>query len=103
VVQTPTAATTTAPVEASPPDAPLQIAPASDPASTPAPASTPQGRFLVVQPGDSLWAIAKRLLGPNASPAEIARKVNRLWELNRERIGTGRPDLLLVGTKLRLR
>jgi LysM domain len=101
-VQTPTAATTAAPVEAAPPDAPLQTAPAINPASPP-PASTPGGRFLVVQPGDSLWAIAKRLLGPNASPAELARKVNRLWELNRERIGTGRPDLLLVGTKLRLR
>jgi hypothetical protein len=99
-VQTPTAAE---PVEAAPPDAPVQTAPASDPVSPPPPASTLGGRFLVVQPGDSLWAIAKRLLDPNASPAEIARKVNRLWELNRERIGTGRPDLLLVGTKLRLR
>jgi nucleoid-associated protein YgaU len=92
-VQTPTAPTAAETVEAAPPDAPVQTAPAS----------TPGGRFLVVQPGDSLWAIAKRLLDPNASPAEIARKVNRLWELNRERIGTGRPDLLLVGTKLRLR
>jgi hypothetical protein len=94
-VQTPTVA---APAES--------VALSAEPAPTgpaSAPASTPQGRFLVVQPGDSLWAIAKRLLGPHASPAEIARKVNRLWELNRERIGTGRPDLLLVGTKLRLR
>jgi hypothetical protein len=102
-VQTPPAPTQAEPVQAAPPEAPVQTAPASDPASAPPPASTPGGRFLVVQPGDSLWAIAKRLLGPNASPAEIARKVNRLWELNRERIGTGRPDLLLVGTKLRLR
>ena len=100
---TPTAPAEAEPVGAAPAEEPVQIAPASDPGSTPVPASTPQGRFLVVQPGDSLWAIAKRLLGPNASPAEIARKVNRLWELNRERIGTGRPDLLLVGTKLRLR
>jgi LysM domain len=100
---TPTAPAEAEPVGAPSAEEPVQIAPASDPASTPAPASTPQGRFLVVQPGDSLWAIAKRLLGPHASPAEIARKVNRLWELNRERIGTGRPDLLLVGTKLRLR
>ena len=99
----PTAPALAEPVEAAPPEAPVQTALASDPASPPPPASTPGGRFLVVQPGDSLWAIAKRLLGPNASPAEIARKVNRLWELNRERIGTGRPDLVLVGTKLRLR
>lgn len=59
--------------------------------------------FLVVQPGDSLWSIAKRLLGPDATPAQIARKVSRLWNLNGDRIGTGRPDLILVGTKLRLR
>jgi hypothetical protein len=60
-------------------------------------------RFLVVRPGDSLWSIAKRLLGPDASSAQIARKVAQLWKLNGERIGTGRPDLLMVGTKLRLR
>ena len=59
--------------------------------------------FLVVQSGDSLWSIAKRLLGPDASAAQIARKVSRLWDLNDDRIGTGRPDLILVGTKLRLR
>jgi len=102
-VQMPPAPAQAEPVEAAPPAAPVQTAPASDPSSAPPPASTPGGRFLVVQPGDSLWAIAKQLLDPNASPAEIARKVNRLWALNRERIGTGRPDLLLVGTKLRLR
>jgi hypothetical protein len=93
----PTAPAQPEPVGAAPAEEPVQTAPVSDPAPT------PQGGSLVVQPGDSLWAIAKRLLGPHASPAEIARKVNRLWELNRERIGTGRPDLLLVGTKLRLR
>jgi LysM domain len=60
-------------------------------------------RFLTVRPGDSLWSIAKRLLGPDASAAQIARKVAELWKLNGERIGTGRPDLLMVGTKLRLR
>ena len=41
--------------------------------------------------------------GQDASPARIARKVSQLWTLNEDRIGTGRPDLLLVGTKLRLR
>ena len=35
--------------------------------------------------------------------AAIAREVNRLWELNRERIGTGDPDLVMVGTRLMLR
>jgi nucleoid-associated protein YgaU len=86
--------------------------PAEEPAalaqsSTPA-ADTPDeplgdARFHVVQPGDSLWSIAKRLLGGEPSPARVAREVNRLWSLNEGRIGTGDPDLLLVGTKLRLR
>jgi LysM repeat protein len=61
------------------------------------------GDTYTVRPGDSLWSIARRLLGNGASPAEVAREVNRLWELNRERIATGDPDLLMVGTKLRLR
>jgi hypothetical protein len=56
-----------------------------------------------VQPGDSLWSISKRLVRADASPAEIARKVAHLWDLNEDRIGTGRPDLVLVGTKLKLR
>jgi LysM domain-containing protein len=59
--------------------------------------------FYVVASGDSLWSIAKRLLGADASPARVAREVNRLWSLNQDRIGTGDPDLLMVGTKLRLR
>jgi hypothetical protein len=88
------------------PAEPTAPAPAAEPQPMLTPssaASTKPGRLLVVQPGDSLWSIAKRLLGPGASPAEIARKVSRLWELNAARIGTGRPDLILVGTKLELR
>ena len=57
----------------------------------------------VVQPGDSLWSIARRLLGRDASAGRIAREVNRLWTLNRSRIATGDPDLLMVGTRLELR
>jgi LysM domain len=57
----------------------------------------------VVEPGESLWSIAKRLLEADASAVRIARAVSHLWELNKDRIGTGDPDLLLVGTKLRLR
>ena len=59
--------------------------------------------FHVVLPGESLWSIARDLLGRDASPARIAREVNRLWELNKRRIGTGDPDLLMSGTRLRLR
>jgi nucleoid-associated protein YgaU len=55
-----------------------------------------------VQTADSLWSIARRLLGPDASAGRIAREVNRLWELNSERIGTGDPSLIHVGTVLEL-
>lgn len=56
-----------------------------------------------VHAGESLWAIAGDVLGHDASPAEVAREVHRLWTLNRDRIGTGDPDLLMVGTRLALR
>jgi len=55
-----------------------------------------------VRHGDSLWSIARRMLGMEASVGEIAGEVNRLWELNRDRIATGNPSLLLVGTELEL-
>ena len=59
-------------------------------------------RYHVVQPGESLWLIARDLVGHDASPARVAREVNRLWALNETRIATGDPDLLMVGTKLAL-
>ncbi|HLH64152.1 MAG TPA: LysM domain-containing protein [Solirubrobacteraceae bacterium] len=60
-------------------------------------------RTHVVEPGESLWSIASDLLGRDASPAAIAREVHHLWQLNKERIGTGDPNLLMVGTRLVLR
>jgi hypothetical protein len=60
-------------------------------------------RSHTVQPGESLWLIAGDVLGEGATPARIAREVHRLWTLNRERIGTGDPNVLMVGTKLVLR
>ena len=63
----------------------------------------PGDRIHRVRAGESLWSIASDMLGPSASPAQIAGEVHRLWQLNRERIGTGKPDLLMVGTILRLR
>jgi hypothetical protein len=53
--------------------------------------------------GDSLWSIARRILGGEASNSQLAEEVTRLWVLNDQRIGTGDPDLLHVGTLLRLR
>jgi nucleoid-associated protein YgaU len=61
-----------------------------------------QGDSYTVREGDSLWSIARRLLGPDASNGQVAREVNRLWMFNDERIGTGDPSLLRVGTVLRL-
>lgn len=57
----------------------------------------------VVRSGDSLWSIAKRLLAPGASTAQIAREVHRLWQLNGDRIGTGSPNLIIAGQTLQLR
>jgi LysM domain len=80
---------------------PETTVPASQPADPPdAPV---KGTSYTVRPGDSLWSIARRVLGPEASAGRIAREVNRLWELNAERIGTGNPSLLHIGTVLRLR
>ncbi len=59
-------------------------------------------RTHVVRPGESLWSIARATLGGNPSDAQIARQVHRLWELNKDQIRTGNPDLLMAGTKLKL-
>ncbi len=56
-----------------------------------------------VRRGDTLWSIAKHLLGPGATPAEIAREVDRLWRLNAAGIGTWTPSLIHAGAVLRLR
>jgi hypothetical protein len=63
----------------------------------------PGDRTHVVRAGESLWTIAADHLGGRASVAKIAREVNRLWTLNEDRIATGDPNLLRVGTQLRLR
>ena len=78
---------------------------AAGPATAPStPATTPlHGSTYTVQPGDSLWSIAARLLGSRASDAAITREVHRLWTLNKELIGTGDPNLLVAGITLRLR
>jgi hypothetical protein len=88
-------------VEAPAPSAPVETVAISQPAP---PTDGPiGGRGYTVQPGDSLWLIARRLLGADASNGQIAREVNRLWRLNQERIGTGDPSLIHIGTELRLR
>jgi hypothetical protein len=77
------------------------------PAAVPAERQAPRsgiagGDFHTVRSGESLWSIAAALLPAGAGNAEIAAEVKRLWRLNASRIGTGDPNLLMVGTRLRL-
>jgi len=55
-----------------------------------------------VRPGDSLWSIAGQRLGTEASAAEIAAFVDRLWELNAGVIRSASPEVILPGESLRL-
>lgn len=55
---------------------------------------------VVVQRDDSLWAIAARHLGSDASDAEIARAWPAWFEANRDVVGDD-PDLLRPGQRLR--
>jgi hypothetical protein len=57
----------------------------------------------IVAPGQSLWAIAQGIVGGSAGIGRLAFEVGRLWRLNAGRIGTGNPDLIYAGVKLRLR
>ncbi len=54
---------------------------------------------VVVRRGDSLWGIAARHLGPDASDAEIARAWPAWFEANRRVVGDD-PDLLRPGQRL---
>lgn len=55
--------------------------------------SSPQVNSVVVNPGDTLWAIAARSLPPGASDADIARACSRWYAVNRAVIGDD-PDLI---------
>lgn len=55
---------------------------------------------LVVRRGDTLWDIAARHLGRDATDSAIAAEWPRWYEANRELIGAD-PDLILPGQRLR--
>jgi hypothetical protein len=55
---------------------------------------------VVVRPGDCLWTIAARAIGPSATDAEIAATWPRWYARNRGVVGAD-PDLLIPGTVLR--
>lgn len=54
---------------------------------------------VVVAPGDCLWSIAARHLGPTATTSDIAREWRRWYDVNRLVIGPD-PDLILPGQRL---
>jgi nucleoid-associated protein YgaU len=91
-----------------PPQAPLAApAPPPPPAPTPpprtggtAPDTAGPAREVVVRPGDTLWDLAARALGPGASAAAVAAEWPRWHEANRDRIGPD-PHLILPGMHLR--
>ncbi len=89
--------------------APVALAPVATTAAEPVQAASPSrdrvrpGRSTyTVQPDDSLWKIASALVGAGATNAEIVAASNRIYQLNRDRVGAD-PDVLAVGTVLRLR
>ncbi len=81
----------------------VQPKPAVPSAPAPAAVSVEAGSAThLVRAGESLWTIAAARLDPNASKAEIARELARIWALNAEAIETGDPDLIRPGQTLRL-
>jgi nucleoid-associated protein YgaU len=60
----------------------------------------PEPHEVVVHRGDSLWSIAARGLGPDATDAEVAEAWPHWYAANRDVIGPD-PDLILPGQVLR--
>jgi LysM domain len=90
-------------VQPEPTEAPQPTIPPPVSGTPDQPASLRGSRSYTVAPGDCLWSIAESVLPAGASDEAIAGEVARLWDLNASRIGTGNPNLILVGTVLRLR
>jgi len=83
-------------------DTPVRVKATAAGSIAPSRPARPGARVHVVASGESLWSIASDHLGANASSAEVGREVERLWQVNRARIGTGDRNLLIAGTVLRL-
>lgn len=68
----------------------------------PAPvAGRPSADEVRVQPGDTLWGIARDSLPPAAGPAEIDRRWRAIYRANRDAVGAD-PDLIRPGQRLHL-
>lgn len=57
--------------------------------------------WVTVRPGDSLWAIARRQLPPDADDQAVCAAWHRLARVNRTVLGDD-PDLIHPGTRLRV-
>jgi hypothetical protein len=66
-----------------------------------APPSQRQRSFVVVEPGGTLWAIARADLPPNTPDAAVSRRVREIHQANLSVIGTD-PDLIRPGQRLRM-
>lgn len=94
-----------APAGAATPLPQVRAAP-STAAEPPAPPISPvePGKFYVVQPGDSLWAIATRGLrevGDESTDVAVDRYWRRIYAANRDVVGPD-PDLIFPGQTLLL-
>lgn len=83
------------------PPTPIPVTPPASPVVTGHPRATAAVEdHVVVRRGDTLWHIAGRYLGADASAAEIATEWPRWWTANRDVIGPD-PDVILPGQVLR--
>ncbi len=82
--------------------APLTRSAGRQAASGGSPPASSSARSVVIQPGDSLWSIARSLLPTGASDEAIAHKVVEIWARNANRIGTGDPNVIFAGQRLLL-
>ena len=95
-------ASPTAAERATAPSAPPPAAAGATAASAPSGSDTPSGPAagtVVVQAGDTLWGLAARSLGPDATDAAIAAEWPRWYAANAPAIGPD-PDVLLPGQVL---
>lgn len=76
------------------PDRPVLVAPV-EPSAPP----MQEREIVLVAPGDTLWSIAARSLGPAAQDGEVADAARRWYLENREVIGDD-PDLIRPGQRL---
>lgn len=77
------------------------VSPAARGEATAGHRSPEQETRVVVRAGDTLWAIAARHLGPEATDQDVAEAWPRWYAANRHLIGDD-PDLILPGQELRV-